>query len=136
MSAQLPLVMRDSDLAVLHAARVRKLLRSVAEEIGIKALGDDWRSRDGRPVGHATVNHKLAGTEGRNVGLEEFVDLLLRDRLDLRILAALCDLSGCEPPERKRVLEPGEKLERLDGALDDVLGPEVAELVRRKAGLL
>lgn len=136
MKAQLPLMMRDADRASIVASRLRKTLRVVAEELGLKVLGDDWRNRDGKPVGHATVSNKIDGRERNDLHLDEFIDLLLRDRVGLRILTELAEASGCIVPEHKPAPDPQRDLAKLDSALEETLGAEVAELVRRKAGLL
>lgn len=129
MSAQLPLLMGDMDRAVLGSAKVRRACRLVVDEVGPKLLGDAWRC----PEKH--VHLKVDQRDRHYLKPEEFVDLVLRDRHG-RIMAELADVAGYETPERKRVLEPAEKLQRLDTTLDELLGAEVAELVRRKAGLL
>jgi hypothetical protein len=129
MSSQLGLPLRDLDRARLVAIEVRKALASAADRLGRKQLAEDW--------GVATdtaVSNKLADTGRHRLHLEEALDLLLRDT-SLTALAAICEACGCEAPERKRVLDPGEKLARLEAAVAETLGAEVAELVRRKAGL-
>lgn len=128
MTVQLPIPMRDRDRAELAACRVRRVCRAVAEEIGIKVLGDDWG------CGHATVTHKLDETERRHLHPAELLDLVLRDRAG-RIVAELLDLAGFEPPEPKHVLDAGEKFQRLESALGQTLGADVAEMIFRKAGL-
>jgi hypothetical protein len=125
---QLPLVMRDRDRASLAAVRVREELKAVADKIGRKQLGDEWGCSE------TSVNGKLGDIGRHRIHLEEVVDLIIRDR-DLRVLAELNELSGCEAPERKRVLDPGEKLQRIEEAAGELFGPDVLELLRRKAGL-
>jgi hypothetical protein len=126
---QLPLQLVDYDRAVMGAARVRRECRTVAEEIGPKELAAAWGTTE------KIVLLKCDQRDRHYLKPEELADLMLRDR-HMRILGVLNDVAGCEPPERKRVLEPGEKLARLDSTLDEMFGADVAELVRRKAGLL
>jgi hypothetical protein len=128
--AQLGLPLRDLDRARLVAADVRRELSAVADRLGRKQVADDW----GQPNDTA-VSNKLADAGRHRLHLEEAIDLILRDS-SLGVLAALCEACGCEAPERKRVLEPAEKLARLDSALTETLGAELAEMLRRKAGLL
>lgn len=128
MSTQLAFVLRDRDRAEFASVEFRKVCREVAEEIGIKVLGDDW------DCGHATVSNKLDEEERRALKPAEIFDLAMRDPHG-RIVAAFADLAGFERPERKRLLDAGEKLSRLEDALVGTLGKELAEVVRRKAGL-
>ena len=120
--------MRDVDRARLAAIKTREQLKVVADKIGRKQLGEDWS------CGETAVSSKLNDIGRHRVHLEEVVDLMLRDR-ELRILSELCEMCGCEQPERKRVLEPGEKLARFEDAAQELFGSEVLELLKRKAGL-
>lgn len=129
MSAQLLLAMGDFDRAQLGAARIRRACRTVVEAVGAKTIADAWGCAE------RAVLLKVDQRERHYLHPEELLDLVLRDRHG-RIVAELADVAGYEMPERKRVLEPGEKLARLEATLDEQLGAELAELVRRKAGLL
>jgi hypothetical protein len=129
MSAQLGLPLRDLDKARLVAIEVRRELAAVADRLGRKAVAEDWKV-----LSDTVVSNKLVDAGRHRLHLEEAIDLILRDT-SLGVLAALCEACGCEAPERKRVLEPAEKLARLDSALTETLGAELAEMLRRKAGL-
>lgn len=125
---QLSLAMRDRDRAEIVATGVRRAITLVADAIGRKQLADDWDCTE------TNVGNKLNDAPRHPIHLAEVIDLVLRDR-DLLILGALTEAAGCEAPERKRVLEPGEKLSRIEAAASELFGPDVLDLLRRKAGL-
>jgi hypothetical protein len=129
MPSQLALPMRDRDQAQLVAVKVRSAAKAVVEEIGPKVFAEEWGCSE------AQVSAKTGETQRHYLKPAELVQLVLQDRYG-RILSVLCDAAGYEMPERKRVLEPAEKLARLEAAVTEALGPELAEVLMRKAGTL
>lgn len=118
--------MRDSDRATLKGIRVYVALRSYAKAVGVKRLADLWGCDDG------TVVAKLERRNRNRVHIEELIAVVDADADDL-VYAVLCEQLGREVGERKG--PPVSEAERLRAALRDTVGPEVAELVERKAGL-
>lgn len=129
MTAQLILPMRDLDRATMALARLRCAVRSVADQIGIKALAEDWDCSSERKV-----TDKIEQRDRHYLKPEELIDLILRDRSG-QIISELCELAGYDTPERKHLKTEAEKFTSLDAAIES-LGPEVADMLRRKAGNL
>jgi hypothetical protein len=120
--------MRDHDRSLLASARVREAIKAYGREVGYKALAELWCCDE------STVALKIDERSRHYVKPNELLAVLFAD-LRGSVIAAVCDEAGYERPERKRVLEPAEKLERLTGALGELLGPELLALALKKAGI-
>ena len=128
MSAQLELVLGDIDRAMMLANRIRQRLKAIAQQAGHKAIAEAIGCEEGN------VSNKLDSRQRHVLHPHELFYLMLLDR-DLGVLADISDALGCEPPERKRVIEDAEKYRRVMDVLGEVVGPEIVELIERKAGL-
>jgi hypothetical protein len=129
MTRQLELGYNDRERDHRAARRLREELRLVVDVEGAKSVASDLDK------GATALLQELADSQRHHLKLADMIAIMRRDRHG-EALAVLCDELGYERPTKKRVLEPGEKLERLEAALDQVLGTEAAELVRRRAGVV
>lgn len=121
MIGQLLLPMADRDKDALAAARVRAACRTVAGELGHKAVAELWSCDE------AQVGHKLNETNRNYIKPTEMLAL---KRVDLRGL-----IEAAEKAELHRSVNPEDVVRRLPGALRELFAEELAELVERKVGL-
>lgn len=123
---QFVLPMKDLDRALLASVRVRAALRAFAKEVGFKRVADLWGCSED------LVGQKI---DEKNRNAVKPHELMAAMACDLRggIIAVLCDEMGYEMPGRK--VEPTSEADRLIAAAGELFGPDVLELLRRKAGL-
>jgi len=123
MAEQMGLEFNDRWRDAQISASVRKEVRAVVEEVGVKVVAADLDH------GHSTLSQKLEEHERHYLRLDELVAIMRRDSTG-RILRTLANALGFEVTKR-RELTAAEKLERIDSVLDQ--NPELAKVIRDKA---
>ena len=123
---QFELPMKDIDRALLKSLRARTALRSFAHDVGLKRLAEIWDCDEG------TVIAKIDERNRNSVKTHEWFAVFDADPSG-GVFAAWCEQSGHEKAERKQ--PPISEADRLLAAASDLLGPELLELLKRRAGV-
>lgn len=105
---------------------VMEEIRRVANAVGLKQVAFDL---DTTP---SYLSNALAERERHYLRVEWVLYFISRDPTT-KLLEAIADVARCDVV-RRRELTPAEELDRIKTALSE-LGPELRDLVRRKAGL-
>lgn len=119
MTQQLPLGFNDRYRDTAISVAVRRELRAVADEVGLKALAADLDR------GHSELRRAFDEDERHYLRLDEVVAIMRRDTTG-RVLRVLAVELGYEVSKR-RELSADEKLERIQAELER--NPALARVV-------
>lgn len=102
-------------------------IRVIVGHIGLKQAAYDLDIQPSR------LSHAISQRDRHNLKLE-WLPYLIDRAPNNEILDILARLRNCEV-SRRAELTPEEKLERLQAALDQSLGPKIRDVIFEKAGL-